>query len=98
MITFFMFYAMLSARKVLSAELTRGVMLSNSCVACHGTVGRSPGEIACINVKSAEFLSQALHDFREGKPPATVMDRHAGGYTDEEIELIVDYFSSRPSR
>jgi sulfide dehydrogenase cytochrome subunit len=95
-ITFFMFSAMLFAKVVLSAEITRGAMLSNSCAACHGTDGRSPGEIPSINGKSAEFLSQALHDFREGKRPATVMGRHASGYTDEEIELIADYFSSRP--
>lgn len=87
---------MLSAEVVCSAEITRAVMLSNSCAACHGTDGRSPGEIPSINGKSAEFLSQALHDFREGKRPATVMGRHASGYSDEEIRLIADYFSSRP--
>lgn len=91
-----MLCTMLSAKEVSSAEITRGVMLSNSCAACHGTDGKSPGEIPSINGKSAEFLSQALHDFREGKRPATVMGRHASGYTDDEIELIADYFSNRP--
>jgi sulfide dehydrogenase cytochrome subunit len=95
-ITFFMLCSMLFARVVSSDEITRGVMLSNSCAACHGTDGRSPGEIPSINGKSAEFLSQALHDFRDGKRPATVMGRHASGYTDDEIELIADYFSKRP--
>jgi len=71
-------------------------MLSNSCAACHGTDGRSPGAIPSINGKSSEFLSQALHDFREGKRPATVMGRHATGYTDEEIIFIADYFSRQP--
>jgi sulfide dehydrogenase cytochrome subunit len=93
---FFMLYTMLSAEVVSSAEITRADMLSNSCAACHGTDGRSPGEIPSINGKSAEFLSQALHDFREGKRAATVMGRHASGYSDEEIRLIADYFSSRP--
>lgn len=95
-ITFFMLCTMLFAQVVSSAEITRGVMLSNSCAACHGTDGKSPGEIPSINGKSAEFLSQALHDFRDGKRPATVMGRHASGYTDDEIELIADYFSNRP--
>lgn len=71
-------------------------MLSNSCAACHGTDGRSPGAIPSINGKSSEFINQALHDFREGKRPATVMGRHATGYTDEEIASIADYFSSQP--
>ena len=91
-----MLCTMLFAQVVSSAEITRGVMLSNSCAACHGTDGKSPGEIPSINGKSAEFLSQALHDFRDGKRPATVMGRHASGYTDDEIELIADYFSNRP--
>ena len=79
-----------------ATEITRGAMLSNSCAACHGTDGKSPGAIPSIYGKSSEFISQALMDFREGKRPATVMGRHATGYTDEEIQLIAEYFSSLP--
>ena len=79
-----------------AAEITRGVMLSNSCAACHGTDGKSSGEIPGIYGKSSEFISQALLDFREDKRPATVMGRHASGYSDEEIQLIAEYFSSLP--
>ena len=94
-LTIIMLCTMAVAKAASFTEITRGVMLSSSCAACHGTDGISPGAIPSINGKSAEFISQALHDFREGKRPATVMGRHAGGYTDEEIELITDYFSSR---
>ncbi len=82
--------------EVLAVEITRAVMLSNSCAACHGTNGKSPGEIPAINGKSSRFISQALQEFRDNKRPATVMGRHATGYTDEEILLIADYFSSLP--
>ena len=80
---------------VFAGEISRGVMLSNSCAACHGTDGKSPGAIPSINGKSAQFISQALRDFRDGRRHATVMGRHASGYTDEEIQLIADYFSSQ---
>jgi sulfide dehydrogenase cytochrome subunit len=73
--------------------LTRGAMLSNSCAGCHGTDGASPGAIPNIAGKSAEFIKGALLDFRAGKRPGTVMNRHATGYTDEEIELIAVFFS-----
>lgn len=76
-----------------AAGIDRGTMLSNSCAACHGTDGMSPGEIPSIQGKSAEFISIALIEFRDGKRPATVMDRHAKGYTDEEIELIARHFA-----
>ena len=81
---------------LLATEITRGVMLSNSCAACHGTDGKSPGAIPAIYGKSSEYISQALLDFREGKRPASVMGRHANGYSDEEIQLIAEYFSSLP--
>lgn len=85
-----------SVGEVLAVEITRAVMLSNSCAACHGTNGKSPGAIPAINGKSSQFISQSLYEFREGKRPATVMGRHASGYTDEEIQLIANYFSSLP--
>jgi len=79
-----------------ATEITRGAMLSNSCAACHGTDGKSPGAMPSIYGKSSEFISQALVDFREGKRPASVMGRHASGYSDEEIQMIAEYFSSLP--
>jgi len=79
-----------------SDVITRGAMLSNSCAACHGTDGKSPGAIPSINGKSSQFISRALHEFRDGTRPATVMGRHASGYTDEEIQLIAEHFSGQP--
>ena len=75
--------------------LDRGAMLSNSCAACHGTDGNSPGAIPSIAGKSPEFIKSALLDFRAGKRPGTVMNRHASGYTDEEIDLIAEFFAAR---
>ena len=75
-------------------EITQGAMLSNSCAACHGTDGNSPGAIPSIHGKSAEFITQALTEFRAGSRPSTVMGRHAKGYTDEEIKLIAEHFAS----
>jgi len=76
-------------------ELTRGAMLGNSCAGCHGTDGNSPGAIPSIGGKSPDFIETALREFRDGKRPGTVMARHASGYTDEEIRLIAEFFSSR---
>jgi len=74
-------------------ELTRGAMLSNSCAACHGTDGNSPGAIPSIGGKSAEFIEGALRDFRSGKRSGTVMGRHASAYSDEEIRQIAEFFA-----
>lgn len=76
-----------------AAEISQGAMLSNSCAACHGTDGNSPGAIPSLHGKSADFIARSLREFRAGTRPATVMDRHAKGYSDEEIQLIADYFA-----
>jgi len=78
-----------------ATEITQGMMLSNSCAACHGTDGKSPGAIPSIHGKSVQFISQALIEFRAGTRPSTVMGRHAKGYTDEEIKLIAEHFASQ---
>lgn len=85
---------LLSASITQAAGVSQGAMLSNSCSACHGTDGKSPGAIPSIYGKSADFIATALKEFRDDKRPSTVMGRHAKGYTDEEIKLIAEYFSS----
>lgn len=96
MLNIFLFSSAACINEVQATEITRGVMLSNSCAACHGTDGKSPGAIPAIHGKSLKFLVSALHDFRDEKRPATVMGRHATGYTDDEIQAIAEYFSSQP--
>ena len=75
--------------------LNRGAMLGNSCAGCHGTDGNSPGAIPSIGGKSIDFIETAMRDFRDGRRQGTVMARHARGYSDEEIRLIAEFFSSR---
>ena len=77
-----------------AVNISQGAMLSNSCSACHGTDGKSPGAIPSINGKPAKFINQALSEFRSGTRASTVMGRHAKGYSDKEIKLIADYFAS----
>lgn len=79
----------------LAVQISQATMLANSCAACHGTHGKSPGAIPAINGKSAKFLVQSLKDFRSGARPSTVMGRHASGYSDKEIQLIADFFSKQ---
>ncbi len=83
----------LTSSMVNAGGVTRADMLANSCAACHGTDGKSPGSIPAIHGKPATYLSKALMDFRDGKRPSTVMGRHAKGYSDEEINLIADFFA-----
>ena len=73
----------------------KGMVLALSCASCHGTNGASPGSIPRIQVRSAEYIEKAMLQFKAGKRPATVMNRIAKGYTDEEIKLLSAYLGNQ---
>ena len=68
-------------------------MISN-CYSCHGTDGRSPGSIPSLTGKNAEQALLVLKEFKSGKLAATVMTRHAKGYTDAELEALANYIGT----
>jgi len=68
-----------------------------SCAACHGTNGRSAGEVPSIAGRSKDDLLTILGEFKQGKrKTATVMHQYVGGYSDAELERIAEYFSRQP--
>lgn len=42
----------------------------------------------------AESIAAAMIAFRDGERPATVMDRIAKGFSDEEIKAIADWLAA----
>lgn len=72
-------------------------MLANTCAGCHGTNGASVGPSSpTIAGKSAEYLKEVMASYKSGDRHATIMNRIAKGYTDEEIALMADYFAALP--
>jgi cytochrome c553 len=68
---------------------------ASSCSGCHPAsasvdtpvgrlIGRTPAEIVV-----------AVQAFRSGQRPATVMDRIAKGFTDDEIKAIADWYGAQ---
>lgn len=69
--------------------------LAATCATCHGTDGRSVGNVPpSLAGQNRQLLLQALREFRDGKRPATIMHQQAKGYTDAQFELLADYFSA----
>lgn len=77
-----------------ATDITHSKILASTCFACHGTDGRSSGSIPSIYGYPVETLYRNMKSFQDGTRPATVMGRHAKGYTDEEIKLIAEYLSN----
>jgi cytochrome subunit of sulfide dehydrogenase len=49
--------------------------------------------VSALSGRPAAEIVTALQGFREGKLKATVMDRIAKGFTDEEIRAIAEWYS-----
>ncbi|MEW6727861.1 MAG: c-type cytochrome [Pseudomonadota bacterium] len=75
-----------------------GQTIGFTCFACHGDMGKGTATIPPLAGRSAESLYEQLIAFKTGKRPATVMDRHAKGYSDEELRAVAEYFASLPAK
>jgi len=71
--------------------------LAATCAACHGPEGRSATkEVVPLAGLPREHIASQMRAFREGSRPATIMQQIAKGYSDQQIDLMADYFSRRP--
>ncbi len=87
--------ALLGLPLVAFAGQASPAILADSCAACHGTDGKSPGAMPSIRGKAAAYLEQRLKAFKTDKRSGTVMNRIAKGYTDAEITAMAQYFASK---
>ena len=70
--------------------------LSAPCNACHGPDGVSHGDaVPSIAGMSAEYMTEAMLQFKEGRRSATIMNRIAKGYKEYELRKIARYFASK---
>lgn len=70
----------------------RGELLANSCFSCHGFEGKlDNAEITPLANYPASLIISQMKAYRDGTRQGTIMNRHARGYTDEEIELMANF-------
>lgn len=86
---------LLSATAAHAADPNLGRNLAASCANCHGTDGNSVGGMEVLAGMPKAKMLNSLKAFRSGEKPATIMHQISKGYTDAQLELIADYFSSR---
>lgn len=65
-----------------------------TCAGCHGTDGVSKGAAPSLKGLPADYLVSTMKAFKSGKRPASIMNRIAKGYTDDQIMAVAKYFSS----
>jgi len=68
--------------------------LAATCFTCHGNEGRSVGGVPpSLAGRDKGELRQILKEFKSGKRGATIMQQHARGYSDEQLDVIAGYFA-----
>jgi cytochrome c553 len=76
------------------ADDTRARFMAANCSYCHGPDGKSHGAIPSLAGLEPGYFVEQMKAFRDGSRPATVMKKHAAGYTDAEFEAMAKYFAS----
>jgi len=84
--------AWIAAATVASAEPPAGAA---ACSGCHPSSARGPSPVARLAGRDRAEIVKAMHDFRSGERAATVMDRIAKGFTDDEIQAIAAWYAEQ---
>lgn len=69
--------------------------LAATCANCHGTNGHSLGDAKRLAGEPKEKLLRKLSEYVSGEKPATIMNQIAKGYTQEQLDMITEYFSAQ---
>jgi sulfide dehydrogenase cytochrome subunit len=79
---------------VTATEPHPGRVLASNCFQCHGTNGS--GGFDKLRGEGRDSLLSELRKFASGaEDPTGIMAAHAMGYTDEQLQLIADFFSKQ---
>ena len=73
---------------------THNRTLASTCFNCHGPNGVSSAAIPGLAGQDKAYFITAMKEFRDGTREATVMQKYAMGFTDEEYETLTALFHS----
>ena len=84
-----------SLKSAYSADLEKGRQKAQLCVACHGAGGNSENpEIPALAGQTAQTLSTALYQFREGNRKNPAMSPFAQNLSNADMNNLAAYFAS----
>ena len=72
--------------------------LAATCTHCHGTDGRSAGGTVALAGVPKDQIVQKMKEFKAGTRPSTIMQQLSKGYTEQQLELISEYFSKQKAQ
>jgi cytochrome c553 len=72
-----------------------GRNLAAGCVTCHGKNATGTGT---LDGMPRNQIVQTMQDFKSGARSATLMHQLAKGYTEQQVELLAEYFSQQKAK
>ena len=91
-------FALLAPGFSQAADAVRGGKLAYTCHGCHGIPGYRNAypiyHVPKLGGQHTAYMVAALKEYKSGRLAATVMTRHAKGYTDAELEAIANYIGT----
>jgi sulfide dehydrogenase cytochrome subunit len=66
-----------------------------SCTGCHPASTRVTSPVPRLAGLERAAIVKAMQDFRSGQRAATVMDRIAKGFTDDEVQAIAAWYATQ---
>ena len=84
--------ALITAAAVASAQPPAGAA---SCTGCHPSSARISSPVPRLSGLDRDAIARAMQEFRSGQRAATVMDRLAKGFTDDEIQAIAAWYATQ---
>ncbi|MBD3767587.1 MAG: c-type cytochrome [Gammaproteobacteria bacterium] len=73
-----------------AAAIDRGQMLADNCMSCHSG-GANNATIPNLTQYPSSLIVSQMKAFKDGSRPATMMSRHAKGYSDADIAALAKY-------
>ena len=68
---------------------------ASACSGCHPASRGVATSVPRLNGGDPAQILAAMQDFRAGKRPATVMDRIAKGFSDDEVKAIAAWYAAQ---
>lgn len=90
----FSYFLLCTSSSIAETEAKQAEALVFNCYTCHATDDGRSGEIPKLTGISAKRLEEKLLLFRLDQEQATIMNRIAKGYSEDEIKVIADYLAN----
>jgi len=83
-----------SINVVMAAAPNKIRIMADACLTCHGPNGVGSGKIPELKGLEKSDITESLFGFKSGDEKSTIMGRYAKALSDDEIDMLAEYFAA----